>query len=105
MIIYKIEFFLFMSRILNYMGKSRSNKKSKKNKKPVNKEPTLKEQVNKDRKHRPGLLKKVETGQISNKEYELKARQARLRKDEEKRKQKELQKKRKQESARKRSPS
>jgi hypothetical protein len=87
------------------MGKSRSNKKSKKNKKPVNKESTLKEQVNKDRKHIPVLKKKVETGQISNKEYELKARQARQRKSEEKRKQKELQKQRKQESARKRSPS
>lgn len=105
MIIYKIEFFLFMSRILNYMGKSRSNKKSKKNKKSVNKEPTLKEQVNKDRKQIPVLQKKVETGQISNKEYEFKARQARLRKDEEKQKQKALKKTRKQAAAGKRSPS
>jgi len=87
------------------MGKSRSNKKSKKNKKSVNKEPTLKEQVNKDRKHIPVLQKKVETGQISNKEYELKARQARLRKDEEKQKQKQKQKERKLRSAGKRSPS
>jgi len=88
------------------MGKTRSNKKkNKQNKKSVNKETTLKQQVNQDRKHIPVLQKKVEAGQISNKEYELKARQARLRRDEEKRKQKELQKKRKQESARKRSPS
>ena len=94
-----------MRNKINYMGKTRSNKKNKQNKKSVNKEITLKQQVNQDRKHIPVLLKKVETGQISNKEYELKARQARLRRDEEKRKQKELQKKRKQESARKRSPS